>query len=295
MLITPLPGTDRRNVRQALSYVLDKTINLRHFGGNPDDLCVQYLRWSVETAAHLRGQLRAGDIDRLILTRRHWALQQIIGSMSFGWPDNPRVTGVAQIVRMELEEREEDLKQAITAFERQVHSWSDLGHYVVADSSFYIQHTDRFEVADFGALLPAREGEAIHLLFPMVVIDELDTLKQHGKSHTRWRAGHTLAVLDRLLTSSSQGFFHARGTAGIDGQVATRDVSVEIVLDPPGHTRLPINDDEIIDRAKAIEALAARPLTLLTYDTGQATRARQATLNVVKLRTELLADEPPRI
>jgi hypothetical protein len=50
------------------------------------------------------------------------------------------------------------------------------------------------------------------------------------------------------------------------------EVTIELVFDPPGHTRLPINDDEIIDRALAIATLADRNVTLLTYDTGQSTR-----------------------
>ncbi|MFB4282322.1 PIN domain-containing protein [Nonomuraea sp. MTCD27] len=281
-------------MRQSLTYVLEKTTNLRHFSGEADDLCIAYLHWSAEMAAHLRGQLATRDIDRLILSRRHWALQQIIGSTTYGMPGSQKIAGVAHIVRMELAERVDDLTKAIRAFEQQVQNWSDLSHYMVADSSFYIQHADRFDKTDFGALVQAREYEAVHLLFPMVVVDELDTLKQHGKSHTRWRAGHTLAVLDRLLVSPTRGIFSRRGEAGPDGEVATRDVSVEIVLDPPGHTRLPINDDEIIDRAKAIEVLAARPITLLTYDTGQATRGLQADLKVIKRRMELAAEEPPR-
>jgi hypothetical protein len=62
-------------------------------------------------------------------------------------------------------------------------------------------------------------------------------------------------------------------------------------LTRPGHTRLPINDDEIIDRALAIATLADRNVTLLTYDTGQSTRARSAGLLVVKLRKEI-GEEP---
>jgi hypothetical protein len=55
--------------------------------------------------------------------------------------------------------------------------------------------------------------------------------------------------------------------------------------------RLPIDDDEIIDRALAIEPLADGKVTLLTYDTGQFTRARSAGLQVVKLSQEV-GDEP---
>jgi PIN domain len=57
------------------------------------------------------------------------------------------------------------------------------------------------------------------------------------------------------------------------------------------HIRLPINDDEIIDRALAVQPLADRPVTLLTYDTGQSTRARAAELPVIKL-AKPLGDEP---
>lgn len=68
-------------------------------------------------------------------------------------------------------------------------------------------------------------------------------------------------------------------------------ITIELVFDPPGHTRLPINDDEIIDRALAIEALAGGTVTLLTYDTGQSTRARSAGLKVVKL-SQNFGEEP---
>ncbi|MEO3858537.1 PIN domain-containing protein [Acrocarpospora sp. B8E8] len=291
MLITPLPGVDRRNVRDALNHVWTKTVNTRHHSGKPNELCLAYLAWAVETATHLRSQISARDIDRLILTRRYWALQQVIATANL---NSMQGAHVAQLVRMELEEREADQKAALDTFERRVQSWSDLGVYVVADTTFYIQHTDKLETADLASLVQAREYDAIHLLFPMVVVDELDNLKQHGKQHTRWRAGHTLAVLDRVLASSTRGVFRSRGMKIDDGRIETRDITVEIVLDPPGHTRLPINDDEIIDRAKAIEALAARPITLLTYDTSQATRGRQADLNVVKLRQDLSAEEPSR-
>jgi len=46
------------------------------------------------------------------------------------------------------------------------------------------------------------------------------------------------------------------------------EVTVKLVFDPPGRVRLPINDHEIIDRPLAVEPLADREVTLLTYDTG---------------------------
>ena len=77
---------------------------------------------------------------------------------------------------------------------------------------------------------------------------------------------------------------------GEDG-LTRSEVSSELSFDPSGHVRLPIDDDEIIDRALAIEPLADGKVTLLTYDTGQFTRARNAGLQVVKLSQEV-GDEP---
>lgn len=70
-------------------------------------------------------------------------------------------------------------------------------------------------------------------------------------------------------------------------------IAIEIVFDPPGHTRLPINDDELVDRAVAIQALAGDQVTVLTYDTGQSTRARAAGLKAKKL-AKPLEDEPTK-
>lgn len=67
---------------------------------------------------------------------------------------------------------------------------------------------------------------------------------------------------------------------------------LDLLFDAPGHVRLPINDDEIIDRALAAQALAGTEVTLLTFDTSQAARARRAGLQVNKL-TFPLGEEPP--
>ncbi len=69
---------------------------------------------------------------------------------------------------------------------------------------------------------------------------------------------------------------------------------MEILYDPPGHVRLPINDDEIIDRALAAGPLAGKPVTLVTFDTGQTFRAREADLPVVKLTKPLGHEPAPR-
>lgn len=75
------------------------------------------------------------------------------------------------------------------------------------------------------------------------------------------------------------------------GGIPRGEITIELLFDPPGHIRLPINDDETIDRSVAIRPLADREITLLTYDTGQSMRARQAGLRVQKL-SKPIEDKP---
>ncbi|MDP8929970.1 MAG: hypothetical protein M3O70_15730 [Actinomycetota bacterium] len=62
------------------------------------------------------------------------------------------------------------------------------------DTSVYI-NSAKLEELDVADLIGAARGERIYLLVPMAVVDELDTLKQSGKPHTRWRAAYTLMAL----------------------------------------------------------------------------------------------------
>jgi predicted ribonuclease YlaK len=102
----------------------------------------------------------------------------------------------------------------------------------------------------------------------MIVIDELDATKS---DHLRGRASLALAVLDKALRA--------------DGKLAEHPVPVEVMLfsDPMGHKRLSINDQEIITRTLALQAITQSRVTLLTCDTGMALRARESGLAAKKL------------
>lgn len=103
----------------------------------------------------------------------------------------------------------------------------------------------------------------------------------------KWRACYTLAVFDDILIEpGTHAILRQPAADGTRGPVL-----MDILYDPPRHERLPINDDEIIDRALAAQSTASSPVTLLTYDTSQATRARHIGLAVNKL-AKPLGDEP---
>ncbi|MEU5112031.1 PIN domain-containing protein [Streptomyces longwoodensis] len=291
MLVTPLPGAHRDNVSSALRSVHLEASNLRSaHNGSAYSLLLAYLNWSSESVRTLRGQVRGADIDRLILTRRHGALLDGVGHLA-GTSQEKVVRG---LVYLELDERIEALAEARNEFDRIGERWPRSLHYVVPDSSFFIHHPEKVEAADFGRLCGARDGR-VRVLIPLVVIDELDRLKESKDRDVRWRAGYTLGVIDRLLQEKAPAVLQEQVPAREAGDGEPRgEVSLEVLFDPPGHARLAIADDEIVDRAVTAQALTGKPITLVTYDTGQSMRGRQQGLCVRKLRTEAGSGPEPK-
>jgi len=216
----------------------------------------------------LGNQVSNCDLDRLVLTERYrLLLAGLVGTMTS--TERPVQRVLNGLVSLELDDRVADFEAAIKALQGKVARWSGCGHYVVPDTSFYIHHKDKLEDVDFGPLVNVWKSE-ITVLVPIVIVDELDRLKESKDKPVRWRAGYTLAVLDRLFADGTGRVRLRPGdmVPGSDG-LTRSEVTIELVVDPPGHVRLPDDDDEIIDRALAIEPLADRKVTLLTYDTGQ--------------------------
>ena len=285
MLVTPLPGIDRQQLTAVLSEVGRSVGNLR--GGAPGQdagWVVAYLRWVNDAARSLHAQISAADVERLVLTRRY---EHLLAGSSHG----PQVLN--GLLAVELDERVEAFDEASRALRAVIERWSRPGVFVVADTSVYIEHPDKVDELDLAPLIGAR-GDDVHLLVPIVVVDELDGLKKSSNNDTRRRARQALAVLDHVLAhpTTVARLREADFSALNSGGIPRGEVTVELVLDPPGHARLSINDDELVDRVLAIQPLAGRPIKLLTYDTGQSTRARAAGLDAIKLRHE--RDRPPR-
>lgn len=286
MLITPRPGADRKNIRQVLSTVHTTVLNLQQPYSNAAARLLRYLEWATDSARVLRSQISDRDLDQLVFTPRYQALLTSSGTLA-GAHQQRLVNG---LVDLEVTERIEAFEAAMKALDAQVGRWTGLERFVVADSSFYIQNEDKLADVNLHEVLGIRVEDPIRLLFPIAVVDELDELKE-AKGRARWRASHTLGRLDEVLDGRREGVLHAGTYEPQNGETLGK-VVVEIVLDPPGHVRLSNVDDEIIDRAVAIQGLAGRQVRLLTCDTSQHTRGCNADLPVTKVKIKDPGPEP---
>ncbi|MFF1820586.1 PIN domain-containing protein [Kribbella sp. NPDC058245] len=248
-------------------------LNLEAFGGTNQELYNKYSSWVRDSVRMLSKLFSPADIENLLLTRRYWALQAMGGGEV--------LVAMRYLLNTEIEERHTVFAETLDRLTGEFGRWGGPGRLVVADTSVYMDHEQKFEDLEVDKILGA-DGDLVHLLVPVAVIDELDNLKR-GKD--RWRPGHTLAVLDRVLEKPTE-IATMREAANDVGKL-----TVEIVFDPQDHSRLPIMDEEIIDRALAVQEVAGRPVTLITYDTSQSTRARARGLTTIKLKRDEWEEE----
>lgn len=276
MVLVPVPGSDRGLLLSTMRRVAAGVTSVRGSSPPADERLQEYLFWCNSAVQQLGNMLRPADLHRLVLTRRYWLLQGLQLHQS---------AAVVRVVNIELDERAEAFRRETEELAEQIKLWTQAGIVVVPDTSFFIEHPEKLEDADIADIIRAR-GTPLRLVVPIVVVDELDKLKQHGKQQVRYRAGYTLAVLDRVL---SNGYSPARlreaDRSALDsGGIPRGEITVQVLLDDPGHRRLPINDDEIVDRALVVRSLTGRQnIHLITYDTGMALRAKAHDLDVHKL------------
>jgi len=286
MLVAPLPGVNRDDVLKTLRETASTAIDAGNTHGLAYARLCAYLEWVTASVRMLECRITAADLGRLVLTPGYERLLSAAGSLTGADMGTQRVLG--GMVSEELRQRGRAFEDAIRDLDNQITGWPENSRYTVPDTGIYIEHEQKLRDLDFATLLPGFADKTVRVAVPIIILDELDGLKRSGDAHRRWRAGYTLAVMEEAFANTRvPGLLRNPAPDGTRGGVI-----LDLLLDPRGHVRLPINDDEIIDRALAAQALAGTAVTLLTFDTGQAARARSAGLRVNKL-TVPIGEEPP--
>lgn len=260
-MLTLLPGTDTGDVLKTLTDVSNKLGPLA--SGDVQTVHTGYLRWANDTADALGTRITSGDVERLVLTPRHWALQSLVLAPH---------SGLMSLVQLEIREVQRRLAASTAALNEVYERWKRArGTLVVADTNAYLHHREEFDKVDWAYVVGAASHEPINLVLPMVVIDELDRQK---RTKERSRARTTLRCINALFTDPTLSA--TVGPASGSGEV----VVAHLFLDDPRRVRLPHPDSELVDRAQSLAALTGRDITMVTFDTGMVLRARAAGLSV---------------
>jgi PIN domain len=287
MLVTIYPGARRPDVLETLRGIHSKIGDAVNVHGSAVARAIAYLDWANDSVRMLEHRVSAADINRLVLTPGYERLLSATGILTA--IDTGTQGVLSGLVRREIDRQGELLAEAVKDLQDQILRWPPDSLYAVADTSFYIEHEDKLEGIDFAPLLDsAWLDKRVTLIVPVIILDELDGLKHRGPTpHAKWRASYTLGVFDRIFAKpDSQGILRQPAADRTRGGVLAN-----LLFDPPQHERLPIPDDEIIDRTLAAQGLTGTEVTLLTFDTSQAARARHAGLAVNKLARPL-GEEP---
>lgn len=298
MLITPIPGVNREHLHATLNS-LQQSLNSVQAAGpvSAVDRANRYLEWTHEARRMLRRQIHPDDLEHFLPPRNYEVVLTSAGALrdfnravandrygQEGYIHHTAAGGERQLnglLGMLIDEQIEALSTARDALQGEMQRFDRDGILAVLDTNIYMEHPQQLEDLDVAALLYGG-FEPIHILVPLVVVDELDKGKRSGWNG--WKAAYSLSYIDRI--SQQGGLMREKDMSNIE--TARGQVTIEVVLDPPGHVRLPNNDDEIVSRALAIKTLAGKQVRLLTYDTGMAMRGRAAGLQVHWL------EQPPK-
>lgn len=240
---------------------------LKKLGHHP--FSTEYLAWADDCETELRAVFTEPDIAQLLHTDRYWYLYRHEESddkwvnTNMPTPDPTGQETTAQLARL-------------TALAAQIDAMGRLarqpGRPLVYDTNS-LMHYQPPDLIDWNKL--PRSAQAVRLIVPLVVIDELDRKKYAGTAKMSERATAALRALDRMLDGTTPG-----SPVPVPGRTG---VSIEVLLDEEGHARASSADDEIIERAALLSQITRTATAVITADTGMRMRAQAAGLDTLKL------------
>lgn len=239
----------------------------RRPSGDPEGVRQEYLHRTVNVADHLRQWVTEDDLAGIFFTPHHHAIRASLA------------VDTTLLVNSEWNRFTAELDGRHAGVTRQAQFWDQSGSLlVIPDTNYFLAEHRDLTTLDHRATFGAVTTPNLTIVVLSQVVDELDRLKTtapgNDANRKRQRARAALKFIEA----------HAgRPGALTDIQPPTPErvgtVQLAVVLDQPGHTRLPIADDEIVACSLAVQEATGRAIRLISYDqTGFTLRARAAGL-----------------
>ncbi|MFI5959782.1 PIN domain-containing protein [Cryptosporangium sp. NPDC051539] len=298
MMPAPLSLMPVGQTFEVVAKLATEAENMQGRRGTAYDLLVDYLVWAGEAHRRLLHPVGAAAARELIYGRRHGDLLGLVDVARIAGNDRPMDAPIAyapnaarfdpaeRLVNVtlmaELTDVAKALRETLDALVAEDKHWSQTATLLVPDTSFFMHQFGGLPGLIFGKLLGIEQqaGYGFHVVVPIAVLDQLDRLKDRGSSDQRSHARQALKALGGFWDTGDD-----RMRRGVWRDGGDEPVTVELLPDPRSHTRLPIDDDEIIDRAAWVAETAGCTVRLATYDLHMATRGRLARLQVTHLHS----------
>lgn len=257
------------NAVQALRAVDEQLGNLsRH---SAEHHLASYQSWSNEAARRLGWVFDPVDVERIVLTPRHWVLQQ------WSWGSGP--SDIHRLIDTERSDRKRVLERLLRSYVEIEAEWAAHTRPLFAlDTNTYLQRALYFDQFGWGE----RMGEPVRLVIPLTVVREIDKGKLNTRKLRYLNTAGTWedqAIRTRARKSSQK--LRELFVDPDDIAVLPDGTEVQLLVDPLNHMRLPDADSEIIDRLVALKRLTGRQISVVTDDGGMEFLARVNGLNAV--------------
>lgn len=281
------PGASLQNAIAALEETSRSASNILG-AGMPVDRLNEYRSWSTRQIRSLTGQLMPAAIEELVATRRHWLIQSL-DPIAYGVP------AMGELVDLEIATCIEAANTAVKELRSQAEAWSRWRGSgvagvpypaIVLDTNVLLRHAETLIDVPWNLGLNLFPHQAIALGIPMIVVEELDRLKDSNgvmylgeeKLAVRTLARKALRSLDTVFQPGYLNW-QIRERKG-DGMLPG-ELHAILMTDDLQHTRLRDADLEIIDQAIRLRPFTA-DVALATYDQSMIFRARSAGLKAFR-------------
>jgi rRNA-processing protein FCF1 len=248
-----------------LQQLIGTRARLNEFSGalSPDPVLAAntYLRWTEDAERVLRQTLSTTDLVEALYTRRYWYIREIS-------PDTPRPF---PLIGDEITVQLATLASAISQVEHYARVLGGAGSpsLVLLDTNVLV-HGRQFQDVSWHSEF---QRDAVTVVLPLIVIDELDKLKDKGVRP----AGSVLKALDGFLDSGE-----------VSLPIRVRDgVHLQVVDEPFLHKRLDRADDELARQANYFQSFRDDRVLVVTRDRGMRVRCQARNVEAVMLPDRL--------
>ena len=159
-------------------------------GNHPSDAASHYLRWTEDATGQLGNVLTPDAVTEIVQTQAYWQLRAATGA-------EPRLLSAVLGELRNRQARLEAIGQELTRWHRR---WaSDPAAYtiVVPDTTMFLEPNQAFQDIEWQQTVGGQQ--ALRVVVPLAVIDELDRLKRQGNNTTARSARDAIRCLSATL------------------------------------------------------------------------------------------------